>query len=271
MNIIEGDVIVELKSLEEKTFDCIITSPPYNIGIDYGEKVNDKKLRKDYLQWILDVFTECKRVLTDNGSLFINIGYTNIDPWIHMDVAQQLRSIFVLQNNFTWVKNISIDDTSHGHFKPINSKRFVNVTNENVYHFTKTGNVEVFRKSIGVPYMYKSNLSERNKKVNKTGEVKEDKRCRGNSWFIPYKTIQSKEERGKHPASYPDELVKRCLKLSGATNVLDPFLGSGTTLTAAKDIGIVRGTGIEINPNFVEFARKRVFVESVNGPITTIP
>jgi site-specific DNA-methyltransferase (adenine-specific) len=168
MAFLEGDVLEQLKTLKNEEFDCIVTSPPYNIGKDYGSKVNDKKPMDRYLDWILEVFTECKRVMKPNASLFINIGYSNLEPWIAMDVAQKLRSTFVLQNNITWVKNISIDETSYGHFKPINSKRFLNVTNETILHFTKTGDSEIHRLAIGVPYMHKSNLTERSKKVNKT-------------------------------------------------------------------------------------------------------
>lgn len=258
MNLLEGDVLEKLKTLPEKSFYCIITSPPYNIGKDYGKQVNDKKPREEYIQWIEDVFLECKRILTDDGSLFVNVGYSNIDPWISMDVAQTLRKFLVLQNQITWVKNISIDENSYGHFKPINSKRFMNVTNEHIYHFTKDGNQPIERLAIGVPYVYKCNLTSRTDKK----KVKADVRCRGNTWFIPYETIQSnKKERGGHPASYPIELASMCIKLCMGNEkkgqVLDPFIGSGTTLIAAKRLGLT-GTGIDINHEFLQFARSRI-------------
>ena len=86
------------------------------------------------------------------------------------------------------------------------------------------------RLAIGVPYEYKSNLKERKKKKKKelkAGDLKPDVRCRGNTWFVRYKTIQNKKERGKHPSSFPIELVEMCPKLSFGeeTNgiVLDPF------------------------------------------------
>ena len=259
--LIEGDVIEKLKELDEKKFDCIVTSPPYNIGKDYGKKVNDKKPMDKYLDWLLEVFQECKRVLKDNGSIFINIGYSNIEPWIAMDVAQKLRSEFVLQNNITWVKNISIEETSYGHFKPINSQRFLNVTNETILHFTKNGIVPLEKLAIGVPYMHKSNLKERSKKKDKTGIEKPDLRCRGNTWFIKYETIQHKSQKGDHPASFPVELAEKCIKLAIGDKkdvcVLDPFVGSGTTLVACKKLGI-EGMGIDINPEFLQFAQSRI-------------
>lgn len=272
--LLQGDVLEKLKGLKDKTFDCIITSPPYNLGISYGDKkiskVNDNKPQEEYLEWIKTVFTECKRVLKDEGSLFLNVGYSNMNPWVAMDVAQQLRGVYQLQNVFTWVKNISVDDKSYGHFKPINSQRFVTPTNESIFHFTKSGKIKLHRLAIGVPYEYKSNLKERKKKKKKelkAGELKPDVRCRGNTWFVRYKTIQNKKERGKHPASFPIELAEMCLKLSFGeeTNgiVLDPFLGTGTTLVAAKKLGF-RGVGIDIVSEYLEFASKRL--ESITVP-----
>jgi len=259
---LEGDVINMLQSLTPQCIDCIVTSPPYNLGINYGIKVNDNRPREEYLKWIKQVFQECKRVLKDNGSLFLNVGYTNVNPWIAMDVAQELRSDYYLQNQITWVKNISINDDSFGHFKPINSKRFINPTNEMLFHFTKTGKIPVQRIAIGVPYVYKCNLKERSKKKNKTNIIKKDKRCRGNSWFIKYKTIQNKKEKGMHPAAFPVELASMCIKLHCGEEkkkmmILDPFVGSGSTLIAAKKNGHY-GIGIDINEDYITFAKSRL-------------
>ena len=258
---LEGDVIEQLKTISDGIVDCIVTSPPYNLGINYGPKVDDNRPRKEYLEWIKQVFRECKRVLKDNGSLFLNVGYTNVNPWIAMDVAQQLREDYHLQNQITWVKNISIDDSSYGHFKPINSKRFINPTNEMLFHFTKTGKIPVQRLSIGVPYVYKCNLKERKKKKNKTNIIKNDKRCRGNTWFVKYKTIQNKKEKGMHPATFPVELASMCINLHCGEQehmtILDPFLGSGTTLIAAKQKKY-SGIGIDINTDYIEFAKNRL-------------
>ena len=260
MELLNGDVLEMLRTLPDCTFKCVVTSPPYNLGMKYGENIDDKKPMDVYLTWLSDVFAECKRVLTDDGSIFINVGYSSKDPWIAMDVAQSVRKVLVLQNQFTWVKNISIDQTSYGHFKPINSERFVNVTNESVFHFTKKGNATVHKSAIGVPYMHKSNLHSRSK--NKKDEVRPDVRCRGNTWYVPYETITSnKKERGGHPASYPVQLAEMCIKLcmgdSKEGRVLDPFLGTGSTLVAAQRLGLT-GTGIDINSEFLEFARGRI-------------
>ena len=94
---------------------------------------------------------------------FLNVGYSNRDPWVDLDVAAVARKHFMLQNRITWVKSISIDEETYGHFKPVNSPRFLNQTNEFVFHFTETGAVRVDRRTIGVPYKWKSNLDQRSR------------------------------------------------------------------------------------------------------------
>lgn len=142
------DCIDWMNSQEEKSIPCIITSPPYNLDIKYGQ-YQDALPRESYLKWLADVAKAAKRVLTDNGHLFLNVGYSNIDPWVAMDVAQVFRQVFVLQNNFTWVKHIAVNDQGYGQYKPISSDRFSSATTESVFHFTKDGTVKVDRLSIG--------------------------------------------------------------------------------------------------------------------------
>jgi site-specific DNA-methyltransferase (adenine-specific) len=179
-----------------------------------------------------------------------------------MEIALKLKDLLILQNNITWVKSISITDKSedsHGHFKPINSERYINVTNENLYHFTKDDKVKINKKAVGVPYKWKCNLKSR-----ATGEIKEDKRCKGNSWFIPYKTINNKSSKGYHPATFPQELVENCIKLSNIKTgvILDPFVGTGTTIKAAKKMSNegfnLSGIGIDIDDTYIDFCKSTI-------------
>lgn len=263
MNFINGDCLDILKNLDDNSIDIVVTSPPYNIGLKYN-KYKDKKPREQYLEWIYDIFVELKRVLKDTGHIFLNMGYTSKDPWISMEVALKLKDLFILQNNITWVKSISLSNKSedtYGHFKPINSNRFINITNENIYHFTKSGQININRKAVGVPYKWKCNLKNR-----KTGEMKEDKRCKGNSWFIPYDTIQNKSEKGYHPATFPEGLVEHCIQISNIKegSILDPFIGSGTTLRVAKKMNDqfqdynLLGTGIDIDDNYINYCKENI-------------
>lgn len=267
-----GDCLESLKDIGDKSITTVVTSPPYNIGLKY-HKYKDKKPRDQYLEWIYDIFVELKRILKDDGHIFLNMGYTNRDPWISMEVALKLKDLFVLQNNITWVKSISIGegtDDTHGHFKPINSDRYINVTNENIYHFTKTDKIKINREAVGVPYKWKCNLIDRKTgkpRINKkTGLPVEDKRCKGNSWFIPYDTINSKKERGSHPATFPEKLVEHCIKIADVKEgiILDPFIGSGTTVRVAKKMSDtiegynLSGIGIDIDEKYIEYCKESI-------------
>lgn len=146
-DLIKADCVSWMHNNKDK-IDCIVTSPPYNINVKYGQ-YDDSMPRKEYLKWMSDVAKAMKYCLRSNGQIFLNVGYTNVDPFIAMDVAQVFRKNFILQNQFTWIKHIAVQDTGYGQYKPITSKRFVSITTENVFHFTKSGKVEIDRLSIG--------------------------------------------------------------------------------------------------------------------------
>lgn len=248
--VVLGDCLEGLKALSDGSIDVVVTSPPYNIGISY-RSYDDRRPRDEYLKWLSDIGAQIARVLTDGGSFFLNVGSTNADPWVALDVANAFRDQFVLQNTISWIKSVSIGDDTVGHFKPITSRRYMNNNHETVFHFTKTGAVEIDRLAIGVPFKDKSN-------IGRWGHAR-DKRCAGNVWFIPYKTVTSKAEKFNHPAGFPVELAERCIKLHGIEDavVLDPFLGAGSTLVAAAKLGC-EGIGFEIDPVYAAAAVSRL-------------
>jgi len=245
--------LLELKQIANESIDIVITSPPYNINLKY-RSYSDDLHEEEYLSWIYKIGQEISRILKPNGSFFLNIGSTNKLPCLSSDVCYTLRNgLFILQNDILWVKSITINDQSFGHFKPIKSPRFLNHTHEKIFHFSKNGHVSINRLAIGVPYQDKSNINRFNHS--------QDLRCRGNCWFIPYDTVQSKNEKYQHPATFPIELPKMCIALHGATpemTVLDPFLGIGSTLIACQQLGIVNGIGFDIDPYYCEIAKKRL-------------
>jgi site-specific DNA-methyltransferase (adenine-specific) len=254
LEIVLGDCLTELAKLPAHSVDVIVTSPPYNIGIAY-RSYEDRRPRVEYLAWLAQVGTQLARVLKAEGSFFLNVGSTNSDPWIAMDVASAFRNIFVLQNHITWAKSLSIGDDTVGHFKPITSRRYLNQNHEAIFHFTKSGTTEIDRLAVGVPFKDKSNIA-------RWGHAR-DKRCAGNVWFIPYKTVKSKAQKYDHPAGFPVELPARCIRLHGVkgVTVLDPFLGAGSTLVAAGSLGC-KGIGIEIDPEYAEIAANRLRAEA---------
>lgn len=248
--VIEGDCLTHLSGMAPESIDVVVTSPPYNIGIAYGA-YDDRRPRDAYLAWIAEVGRALHRVLKPGGSFFLNIGATNTDPWIASDVANALRSDFILQNHIVWAKSVSLGDDTVGHFKPITSRRFLNQNHEAIFHFTKSGHVEIDRLAVGVPFKDKSNIARWGHKA--------DRRCAGNVWFIPYKTVRSKAQKFGHPAGFPVELAERCIRLHGAEGavVLDPFLGAGSTLVAAKRLGF-EAIGIEIDASYADTACRRL-------------
>jgi len=259
--IMNTDCLPGMKGLPAESVDVVITSPPYNIGTKY-RTYRDNIDRNGYLNWMRDIGTEVKRIMADDGSFFLNMGSVSADPWIPWEVAFQMRDIFHLQNVIIWVKSISIsktdvgdygkltDDISVGHFKPVNSKRYLSRNHEYVFHFTKHGNVSLDKFSIGSKYQDKSNI----RRFHRDADVKD----RGDVWYIPYKTIKSTKKERPHPASFPSKLPEMCIRLHGVEKtklVLDPFLGIGNTAVASVSLGI-KCIGFEIDKYYYKYTKK---------------
>jgi len=248
------DCVAGMSRLRAEEVDLVVTSPPYNLGVRYG-KYSDQQDRRSYLKWCASWAAQLRRLLKPSGSFFLNIGAAPSNPMLPHEIVFQLRSLFVLQNSIQWIKSVAIDDRTSGHFKPISSKRFLNDCHEYIFHFTKTGRVEIDRLAIGVPYQDKSNIS---RWSHTRGS---DLRCRGNTWFIPYETIQSREKERPHPATFPVQLAEWCIKLHGVRRVkkmLDPFLGIGNAAIAAQRCGVKKFIGFEIDENYLAEAKRRI-------------
>jgi site-specific DNA-methyltransferase (adenine-specific) len=298
------DCVKGMSRLPGEHVDLVVTSPPYNLGVDY-KKYSDRQDRQSYLRWCREWAEEVRRILKPRGSFFLNIGSAPSNPMLPHEIVIELTSVsggFVLQNTIHWIKSIAIDETrgqtghadphliplsappsrdpgadqpsqsygsasakrqvrarvnatTHGHFKPISSRRFLNDCHESIFHFTKTGRVEIDRLALGVPYQDKSNIS---RWRHTRGS---DLRCRGNTWFIPYETIQSRAKERPHPATFPVQLAEWCIKLHGISRVhtmLDPFLGIGNSAIAAQRCGVKEFIGFEIDETYLAEAKRRL-------------
>ena len=280
----QQDCIAGMSRLADESIDLVMTYPPYNIGIRYG-KYSDRQDRRSYLDWCGEWAVQISRVLRSNGSFFLNVGAAPSSPMLPHEIVVTMRDFFVLQNTIHWIKSIAIDGhcshdsaefprasqrepasatRSFGHFKPINSPRFLNDCHEYVFHFTKSGRVELSRLALGVPYQDKSNIA---RWSHTSGQ---DLRCRGNTWFVPYETIQSREKERPHPATFPVELAEWCIKLHGSSRVeamLDPFLGIGNSAVAAGRCGVKKFIGFEIDDAYLGEAKRRLATgRSVRSP-----
>jgi site-specific DNA-methyltransferase (adenine-specific) len=258
--IYHGDCIAGMAKLPEKSVDLVVTSPPYNLGIKYSA-YKDDQAREQYLGWCEEWGAQIQRVLKDDGSFFLNVGASPSNPMLPHELADLFgRGLFRLQNTIHWIKSITIDDDedeepfSRGHFKPISSPRFLNDCQEYVFHFTKEGKTPINRLAIGVPYSDKSNIT----RWEHTGG--RDVRCRGNTWFIPYKTIRDRNAERPHPATFPHELVENCILLHGKAEeitMLDPFLGIGSAAVAAKDLFVRRFIGFDVDEGYLKVAARK--------------
>lgn len=259
-----GDCLDVLATLPDASVSAIVTSPPYNLGIRY-RSYEDTLPREGYLAWTDRWLAAAARTLAPEGSLFLNVGSKPTDPWAALDVAQAGRAHLHLQNTIHWVKSIAIDkdsagaaaglerDLAVGHYKPINSDRFVNDCHEYVFHFTPQGRTPLDRRAIGVAYQDASNIA----RWQSGGS---NRRCRGNTWFIPYQTIQSRDEERPHPATFPTRLPEQCFRLHGLERItvaLDPFLGLGNSAVAAAQLGL-NFIGIEMDEHYLREAVERV-------------
>ena len=278
------DCVDGLSRLPNQSVDIAVTSPPYNLGISY-RKYSDAQDRQSYLRWCRKWAEQVRRILKSNGSFFLNIGAAPSNPMLPHEIAMTFRDLFVLQNTIHWIKSIAIKDRcsrsalgdvarknqtrkrnasqseaatgicSYGHFKPISSKRFLNDCHEYIFHFTKSGRVELDRLALGVPYQDKTNIGRWNHTRGK------DLRCRGNTWFIPYETIQNREKERPHPATFPVQLAEWCIKLHGVSRIetmLDPFLGIGNSAVAAQRCAVKKFMGFEIDKSYLAEAKRRL-------------
>jgi site-specific DNA-methyltransferase (adenine-specific) len=252
--------------------DVIVTSPPYNINKEYSY-YRDNKEGEEYLNWIYQIAKKSFSILKDNGSFFLNIAGTPSDQFLPFDVARQFKEAgYQLQNTIHWIKSISFEKedvgksngtmrnnhdhdnnnnrSAIGHFKPIVSQRFLTDCHEYIFHFTKNADVKLDKLAIGVPYQDKTN-------IGRWKSARQDRRDRGNTWFIPYPTIN---ESRPHPAVFPEKLPYLCIKLHGVRDdllVYDPFMGIGTTALACLALE-VNYLGTEIDEEYIKIARENI-------------
>jgi site-specific DNA-methyltransferase (adenine-specific) len=263
LRFFHGDCLTILPELPAASVAAIVTSPPYNLGIRY-RSYRDTLPRDRYLRWTGDWVAAAARTLTPDGSLFLNVGAKPTDPWTALDIAQAVRPHLALQNTIHWIKSVAIDrdaagnaaglerDLALGHYKPINSARFVNDCHEFIFHFSPSGRTPLDRLALGVPYQDQSN-------VTRWRAARGGRRCRGNAWFLPYDTIQSRDKDRPHPATFPLRLPDYCLRLHGLSRlgvVVDPFLGLGSTAVACALLG-VDFVGIELDRGYLDEAIER--------------
>lgn len=235
-----------MQDVRSGTVQVCVTSPPYFRNKEYETQYSTYAEYREYLR---EVWREVYRVLKRTGIFFVNIGNSFDNQFKSYEVARD-----IVDEGFNLVQPVIWVKVQHS---PIQGTRHLNRLHEYIFIFSKTLDYELNRLAIGVPYRDKSN-------IGRWKIAKEDLRCRGDVWYINYETVQNHAQK-LHEAIFPRELPELCIKLASKEKsdlVLDPFLGSGTTILAASDLGR-RSIGYEINPAYRAIIEKKL--KNVSG------
>ncbi len=241
-----GDSLTLQKKIDRPLFDAIITSPPYNIGKEYEEIVSLDK----YIDWSTEWLADSCELLRERGCLLLNLGYTNVaDMGRAIPLSYLLWDKVPLFLNQEIVWNYSAGVACRKYLSPRNEKILWYVKDKTHYTFNLD---EIRDPNVKYPNSKRHGKS----RVNQLGKNPSD------VWQIAKVTTgknRASKERTTHPCQFPLELVNRLLR--GFTNkneiVLDPFVGSGTTIEACitNDRYCV---GFEIMPSYCEIIKNRI-------------
>jgi len=236
--IICADALTALKQVENNSVDIVLTSPPYNFDMDYDEH-NDKDESQRYVDTLLGIFDECIRTLKDGGRLIVNVqpNYKEYFPSHHYLTTALVERGLIWRGEIVWLKNNLKKLTAWGSWMSPSCPYLS-------YPFEF---IEVFSK-----FTLKHSGEKENIDITKDEFIK----CVNGHWTIAPET---RMKDFNHPAMFPEELAKRCLKLFSYKNdlVLDPFNGVGTTTLVAHELGR-RYIGIDISESYCNTARQRI-------------
>ncbi|HSV72686.1 MAG TPA: site-specific DNA-methyltransferase [Chthonomonadales bacterium] len=256
--VFSGDCLDMLRSIPDGRVQLVVTSPPYNIGKEY-----ERRLDLDtYLKQQGEVIAECIRVLSPEGSLCWQVGnYVERGAIVPLDSV--LYPIFAghglrLRNRIVW-------HFEHG----LHCGRRFSGRYETILWFTRTDSYVFDLDAVRVPQKYPGKKHFRGPKTGQYSCNPLGKNP-GDLWDIP-NVKNNHVEKTEHPCQYPVELVERLvLALTRAGDwVVDPFLGTGTTIVAAVRHGR-RGAGAETVARYAALARARISQE-IAGTLRTRP
>jgi site-specific DNA-methyltransferase (adenine-specific) len=262
--IINGDCVKVMASLPESCVDLVVTSPPYNVGIDYDSH-NDRQSMEDYWQFTKDWLSESYRILKDDGRIAVNIPY-------EVNVQDRGGRILFMSEFYQIMKNLGF--------------KFFGLVdlNEQSPHRSKTTAWGSWM-SPSAPYIY--NPKEcviLGYKKNHIKKVKGEPQWKGElvdleqeDGTIKQKMMYQEEDKKEFmslvygqweyfadtkqqtKATFSMDIPMKAIKILTYRNdlVLDPFTGSGTSLVAAEVSGR-RWLGIELSENYTKVAKDRV-------------
>ncbi|HCI81252.1 MAG TPA: site-specific DNA-methyltransferase [Ktedonobacter sp.] len=260
--IYQGNCLDILPTLAANSVDLIVTSPPYadQRKDTYGGVDPDK-----YVEWFLPISQELKRVLKDEGSFILNIKERVVNGERHTYVLELILALrkqgWLWTEEYMWHKRNSYPGKWPNRFRD---------AWERCLHFTKQKHFAMYQDEVRVPmgdwkHSRLKNLSETDKRRDnshvQSGFGKKIDNWIGRDLAYPDNVLHLATECGNqgHSAAFPVDLPSWFIKLftMPGDTVLDPFIGSGTTAVAAKQLSR-ECIGIEIDPTYVHIAQERV-------------
>ena len=265
--IICGDCENILKEFPENSIDLIVTSPPY---ADRRKTVYRSIHPDKYVEWFLPKSKEFMRVLKDDGTFILNIKERVVNgerhPFVLQLILEMKKQGWLWTEEFIWHKKNCYPGKWPNRFRD---------AWERVLQFNKKRKFKMFQDAVMVPIGdwaqtrlqklsrtdYKRDISQTNsgfgkKVVNWVGRKK----------VYPTNVLHMATECAfkNHSATFPVDLPNWFIKLFTKEGdvVLDPFVGSGTSAVAAKLLDR-HFIGIDVNPEFCENAKERLFLESL--------
>lgn len=237
-SILLGDAVSLMREMPNEFVHLIITSPPYNVGINY-DNYDDNLKYEDYLLFLKNVFTECYRILVNGGRICINVPSINIGKGyvpLYSDVICLMREIgYIMRGDIIWNKSQITKRTAWGSF----------CSPSNPYILPPYEFVLVFSKG-------SLKLEGDKDKIDITKEE-------FISWTNSLWNIKPETRNTGHPAPFPEQLAMRLIKLYSYIGniVLDPFGGSGTTCYVAKQLNR-KYIYIDVSEKYYEMAKNRI-------------
>lgn len=253
-----GDCMTLLKTIPAQSVQLIVTSPPYNLGKEYEERLD----LTTYVAQQAAVISECIRILGGNGSICWQVGnYVDNGSIIPLDTILYpvfAREGLTLRNRIVW-------HFEHG----LHCSRRFSGRYETILWLTRSDKYVFDLDPVRVPQKYPGKKHFKGPKVGQYSCNPLGKNP-GDVWVIP--NVKSNHvEKTDHPCQFPVELIERLvLALTKPDDwVIDPFLGTGTSIIAAIRHGR-RGAGAETMSRYVKLARNRIEQE-IDGTLRTRP
>lgn len=232
ITLINDDAINALKKIENESVDLIIADPPYNLSKNYIGTSDSMEL-KQFIDFTTSWLTESKRVLKPNGVIYVFMGMRMIS-YVYEILEQKLGLIF--QNWITW------------HYtQGVGKKKSWSSRHDDILMFSKGKNPIFNLDDIRIPQKYYRTIN------NMRGANP------GNVWNFSHVHYSQNTRSKQHPTQKPEGVIERMVLASSnvGDTVLDPFLGSGTTMRVVQQTDRI-GIGIEIEPEYIKETKKRL-------------